>query len=84
MATLLPILALVLVGGRLSAPIATQPQLPSLFGELALGLVLGPFIISWMGDTASTGRSPYRFATEHPQGQRVFSALVLMSHAKGR
>ena len=84
MATLLPILVLVLIGGHFSARVATRLQLPGLFGELALGLALGPFIIRWRGDTSSTGQSPYRFATWHPHGQRVFSALVLMSHAKGR
>lgn len=54
MATLLPILALVLIGGRFAARIATRLHLPGLFGELVLGLVLGPFIVHWMGDTSST------------------------------
>ncbi len=84
MATLLSSLVLVLIGGHFSARIATRLQLPNLFGELAPGLALGPFIIRWMGDTSSTDRSPYRFAARHPHGQRVFSALVLMSYAKGR
>jgi Kef-type K+ transport system membrane component KefB len=54
MATLLPILALVLIGGRFAARLATRFGLPGLFGELVLGLVLGPFIVRWMGDTTST------------------------------
>jgi Kef-type K+ transport system membrane component KefB len=42
---LLPILALVLVGGRVAAGVSTRLGLPGVFGELVLGLALGPFIV---------------------------------------
>lgn len=48
MTVLLPILALVLIGGRLVGRLATRLSLPSVFGELILGLIVGPFIVTWM------------------------------------
>lgn len=44
---LLPLLALVLIGGNLFGRLAQRIALPSVFGELVLGLVLGPFIAQW-------------------------------------
>jgi Kef-type K+ transport system membrane component KefB len=48
MPLVLPILALVLIGGRLFARGATRLGLPGVFGELVLGLVLGPFLAQWL------------------------------------
>ncbi len=49
--TLLPILAIALIGGRLAAQLAQRVGLPGVFGELALGLALGPFLITWGGSS---------------------------------
>ena len=48
MSALLLALALVLVGGRIAARTASRVGLPPLFGELVLGLVLGPFLAQWL------------------------------------
>ncbi|MGZ6389631.1 MAG: cation:proton antiporter domain-containing protein, partial [Ktedonobacterales bacterium] len=55
MTTLLPVLALVLIGGRFSARIATRLRLPALFGELVLGLALGPFVLHWLDGSPTFG-----------------------------
>lgn len=55
MTSLLPILALVLIGGRFMARLATRLRLPGLFGELVLGLAVGPLIARWLGNTSTFG-----------------------------
>jgi Kef-type K+ transport system membrane component KefB len=55
MTILLPLLALVLIGGRLFALLATRLGLPGVFGELVLGLVLGPFLAHWNQGTTIFG-----------------------------
>lgn len=45
MTEVLFILAVVLIGGRFAARIATFFRLPGLFGELVLGLALAPFVL---------------------------------------
>jgi Kef-type K+ transport system membrane component KefB len=56
MSDLLPVLAIALVGGRLAATGAVRFGLPGVFGELMLGLLLGPIIVRWMsgGETIET------------------------------
>jgi len=39
----------ILVCGRLAAAVATRFGLPGVFGELVLGLALGPFVVRWLG-----------------------------------
>lgn len=53
--TLLPILAIALIGGRLAAQLAQRVGLPGVFGELALGLALGPLLIVWGGSSSLLG-----------------------------
>lgn len=55
MTTLLPLLGIVLIGGRLSAQFATRLGLPGVFGELALGLALAPILIHWPGTAIAIG-----------------------------
>jgi Kef-type K+ transport system membrane component KefB len=55
MTTLLPVLALVLISGRFMARLATRLRLPGLFGELVLGLAIGPLIVRWLGDASTFG-----------------------------
>ena len=45
MSDLLPLLAVILVGGRVAAAVASRFGLPGVFGELLLGLALGPIIV---------------------------------------
>jgi Kef-type K+ transport system membrane component KefB len=52
-ANLIPLLALILIGGRLAGAVAQRGGLPPIFGELVLGLVLAPLIIGH-SDAAST------------------------------
>lgn len=55
MTTLLPLLGIALIGGRLAAQMALRFGLPGVFGELALGLVLGPILIHWPGSITALG-----------------------------
>ena len=47
MSLLLP-LAAILVGAKIAAQISTRFGLPAVFGELVLGLVLGPSLLDWI------------------------------------
>jgi Kef-type K+ transport system membrane component KefB len=53
-ANLIPLLALILIGGRLAGALAQRGGLPPIFGELVLGLILAPLIIGH-SDPVSTG-----------------------------
>jgi len=55
MSVLLPALALVLIGGQLVARLATRLGLPAVFGELVLGLALGPLLVRWLDGAAIIG-----------------------------
>lgn len=48
MSDLLPLLAVILVGGRVAAAVASRFGMPGVFGELLLGLALGPIIVQQM------------------------------------
>jgi Kef-type K+ transport system membrane component KefB len=52
MTEFLPILALVLIGGRLAATFAGRFGMPGVFGELLLGLAVGPIIVRQMTDSS--------------------------------
>ena len=44
MATLVPLLAFILLGGRVAAAVAQRRGMPPLLGELVFGLALGPLL----------------------------------------
>lgn len=52
MSLLLPALALILIGGQFAARLATRFRLPGLFGELVLGLIVGPLLVRWLGNVS--------------------------------
>jgi Kef-type K+ transport system membrane component KefB len=50
---LLPVLAVVLVGGRIASGVSLRLGLPGVFGELVLGLAIGPVIVHWLNGGAT-------------------------------
>lgn len=50
MSTLIPLLSIILIGGYAAAGIARRLGLPGVFGELVIGLALGPLLLRWIHD----------------------------------
>lgn len=55
MSSVIPLLALVLIGARAASALARRFGLPGVLGELLLGLALGPVLAGAVRDTATLG-----------------------------